>query len=123
MLIPKKDSFFSICSKNLVLMILYHWLQDLSKQYYEDLIPAFFEFNKLAQGNIEDMNWETTKPFYGNVAKDVGYQKKRIGGNFVVAQAITSRDMRNEIHIDTSSKGNKTENPFSIQDDEHKWHD
>ena len=77
-------------------MILYHWLQDLSKQYYEDLIPAFFEFNKLAQGNIEDMNWETTKPFYGNVAKDVGYQKKRIGGNFVVAQAITSRDMRNE---------------------------
>ena len=42
------------------------------------------------------MNWETTKPFYGNVAKDVGYQKKRIGGNFVVAQAITSRDMRNE---------------------------
>ena len=42
------------------------------------------------------MNWETTKPFYGNVAKDVGYQKKRIGGNFVVAQAVTSRDMRNE---------------------------
>ena len=55
-----------------------------------------FEFQKLTQGNIEDMDWEITKPFYGNMAKDVGYQKKRIGGNFVVAQAVTSRDMRNE---------------------------
>ena len=42
------------------------------------------------------MNWEKTKPFYGNMAKDIGYQKKRIGGNLIVAQAVTSRDMRNE---------------------------
>ena len=54
------------------------------------------EFEKLAKGNVDDMHWEKTKPFYGNMAKDVGYQKKRIGGNFVVAQAVTSRDMRNE---------------------------
>ena len=71
-------------------------MQDLSRDYYEDLVAAMFEFQKLAQGNIEDMNWEITKPFYGNMAKDVGYQKKRMGGNFVVAQAVTSRDMRNE---------------------------
>merc|ERR1712110_153530 len=55
------------------------------------------EFEKLAAGNVNDVIWDNCKPIYGRMAKDIGFQKKRIGGNFVVANAVTSRDMRDHI--------------------------
>ena len=44
-------------------------------------------------------DWEKLKPFYTNMAKDVAAQKKRIGGNFSIAQAVTSQEMRDHIRL------------------------
>ena len=46
-----------------------------------------------------EADWEKLKPFYTNMAKDVVEQKKRIGGNFSIAQAVTSREMRDHIRL------------------------
>ena len=37
------------------------------------------------------------KPFFGIIAKQVAIQKKRIGGNFAVAHAVNSYDIREYI--------------------------
>ena len=55
------------------------------------------EFEKLTVGKINDMNWEVCKPWYANIAKDISTQKKRIGGNFVVAQGVHSQEIRDHI--------------------------
>ena len=55
------------------------------------------EFQKLSQGRMAEIDWNKTKSFYTNMAKDIETQKKRIGGDFVIAHAITSRDMRDHI--------------------------
>ena len=47
------------------------------------------------QGQKVDFN--ETKPFYANMAEDVKRQKQRLGGNFAIAQAVTSREIRNHI--------------------------
>ena len=52
---------------------------------------------KVSLGNVDDVDWDNMKPFISNMAKDIKVQKERIGGNFVVAQAVTSRDMRDHI--------------------------
>ncbi len=52
---------------------------------------------KCATGNIDEMDWNKLNPFMTNMAKDIKVQKARIGGDFVVAQAVTSRDMRDLI--------------------------
>ena len=63
------------------------------------------EFEKLSSGNVNDVNWEKLKPIYGRIAEDIGFQKKRIGGNFVVANAVTSCEMRNKrLHRMPASK-------------------
>ena len=56
------------------------------------------EFEKLAGGNL-DLDWEGLKPFYTNIAKDVDTQRKRIGGDFVIAHAITSQNLRDHIRL------------------------
>ena len=58
---------------------------------------ADVEITKMTQGNYENVNWDNMKPFYTNIAKDVESQKKRLGGNFAVAQAIHSEELRNHI--------------------------
>ena len=55
------------------------------------------EFGKLSKGQWDDMNWEVMKPFYANMAKDIDIQRKRIGGDFAVALAVTSREFRDHI--------------------------
>ena len=55
------------------------------------------EYQKLSTGNIDDIDWDKVKPFIGNMAKDIKVQKEHLGGDFVIAQAITSRDMRDHI--------------------------
>ena len=61
------------------------------------LYTATSEFQKLSQGRMLEIDWSNTKPFYTNMAKDIATQKKRIGGDFVIAHAVTSRDMRDHI--------------------------
>ena len=48
-------------------------------------------------GENIDMDWNNVKPFMELMAKDIQTQKKRMGGNFAVAHAVTSQDMRDLI--------------------------
>ena len=58
---------------------------------------AEIEFKKIMAGQVDDLDWENCKPFNGYLAKNVGTQKKRIGGNFAVAHAIPNQDLRDHI--------------------------
>jgi len=55
------------------------------------------EMEKMSTGNFDDIDWDKAKPFLGNMAKDILVQKQRLGGDFAVAHAVTSRDMRDHI--------------------------
>ena len=44
-------------------------------------------FKKLTEGKQDEINWGSLMPFYANMAQDVATQKKRIGGDFVLACA------------------------------------
>ena len=46
-----------------------------------------------------DVDWDKLKPVYTFLAKDINAQKKRIGGNFAIAQAVTSQDFRDHIRL------------------------
>ena len=60
---------------------------------------AMDEFEKLSGGQWDDIDWEKMKPFYANMSKDIDVQRKRIGGNFAIAQAVTSREFRDHIRL------------------------
>ena len=49
---------------------------------------------KISTGNIDDIDWSKAKPFLKNMAKDILLQKNRIGGDFAVAHAVMTREMR-----------------------------
>jgi len=72
-------------------------LKGVSRELYDSVVTILKEFQKLSTGNFDDVNWELAKPFTYNVAKCIGEQKKRLGGNFVAAQAINSRDLRDVV--------------------------
>ena len=55
------------------------------------------EFERITQPGAGELDMEKCKPFYTNMAKDIDTQKKRIGGNFSIAQAVTSEKMRDHI--------------------------
>ena len=55
------------------------------------------EFARITQPGGGKLDMEKCKPFYTNMAKDIDRQKKRIGGNFSIAQAVTSEKMRDHI--------------------------
>ena len=46
-----------------------------------------------------EVDWEKIKPFYTSMAKDVAAQKKQIGGNFSIAEAVPSRAFRDHIRL------------------------
>ena len=46
-----------------------------------------------------EVDWEKIKPFYTYMAKDVAAQKKRIGGNFSIAEAVPSQAFRDHIRL------------------------
>ena len=45
-------------------------------------------------GKFEDANFDLLKPFFKFLADDLVKQRKRIGGDWAIAQAIFSRDQR-----------------------------
>ena len=60
----------------------------------EDIATVIGEFQKLTAGKVDDVKWNKMKPFYANMSKDLDIQRKRIGGDFVIAQAIATRELR-----------------------------
>ena len=51
----------------------------------------------LAMGNGNDYNFQKVGEFYAAMAEDVDREQKRIGGDFVVAQAVPTRALRDHI--------------------------
>ena len=56
---------------------------------------VFTEFDKIVAGN--EPNEDKLKAFYHEMALDILAQKKRIGGTWAVAMAVTNRKMRDTI--------------------------
>ena len=52
------------------------------------------EFKKMSTGQVHEIDLEKCKPMMKNIAKSVGVQKARVGGDFAIAQAVTSQDHR-----------------------------
>ena len=46
-----------------------------------------------------NVDWDKMKPGYTTLAKDINAQKKRIGGNFSIAEAVPSRAFRDHIRL------------------------
>ena len=55
----------------------------------KDMIP---EFQKMLMRAPYDV--DKTLPYYRSLAKDIVKQKNRLGGNFVIAQAVSKRIQR-----------------------------
>ena len=51
------------------------------------------EFSKVFQGQ-QEYNKENVREFYHHLAMDVAREKKRIGGDFVIATLIMTADIR-----------------------------
>ena len=49
------------------------------------------------QGDNERLISDEVLPLYTHLAEAVGLQKRRIGGNFVIAEAVPTRKMRDHI--------------------------
>ena len=74
-------------------------LQGVPREYVDIMKVAWSEFEKIIAGSFDDVDWDKMKPFYACIAKDIDTHKKRIGGDFAIAQAVTSREMRDHIRI------------------------
>ena len=70
--------------------------QGISREVAEDFKEAEVEFAKVMQPGA-DVDWDKLKPVYTTLAKDINAQKKRIGGNFSIAQAVISQAFRDHI--------------------------
>ena len=70
--------------------------QGIPRDVAEDVKEAEVEFGKLMQPGA-NVDWDKMKPGYTILAKDINVQKKRIGGNFSIAEAVPSRAFRDHI--------------------------
>ena len=68
--------------------------QGLTREFIDEINEAKREFGKRKP---EEVNFSEFKSFFGLIAKDVGVQKKRIGGNFAVAHAVNNQELREYI--------------------------
>ena len=60
------------------------------------------EFTNLAEG--KPFNTEKIAPFYHEMCKDILAEKKRIGGQWAVAQAVPTRKLRDQIRKDLGAE-------------------
>ena len=71
--------------------------QGITKDYHIAMKAAETELKKKMMGDMDGIDWEKCKPFYTYLAKNIGIQKTRIGGNFAVAHEVTTKNMRSHI--------------------------
>ena len=72
--------------------------QGVPRDVAEDVKEAEVEFDKLMQPGA-NFDLDKLKTGYTTLAKDINAQKKRIGGNFSIAEAVTSRSFRDHIRL------------------------
>ena len=72
--------------------------QGISREWLSALKDMKEVFEPLMTGQASgDIDMSKMKPFYKNMSDDVRAQKNRIGGTFAIAQAVTSRELRDHI--------------------------
>merc|ERR1712018_565734 len=59
--------------------------------------------NFMAMGDGQEYNYEKLSKFYSAMAENVAAEQKRIGGDFVVAQAVPTRALRDHIRTKLGS--------------------
>ena len=70
-------------------------LKGVPQERLDDVSLCMNEFLAMIEG--KDYNVEAVKRFYSSMCKDIVAQRKRIGGDWVVAQAVPSRVLRDHI--------------------------
>ena len=73
-------------------------MQGRSLDAVKSLQGCMSEFTNLSEG--KPCNVTKIAPFYHEMCKDILSEKKRIGGNWAVAQAVPTRELRDEIKKD-----------------------
>ena len=68
--------------------------QGISRETVEEYKKSQKMFETMLTGNLTNEDFAKAKPFYQDMAENIKIQRKRIGGNFAIAQAVTSQDMR-----------------------------
>ena len=69
----------------------------MSREIYDVMKDMKDVFAAFESGDVKNVDWEKFKPFYTCMANEIKYQHERVGGHFVVANAVTSREMRDHI--------------------------
>ena len=69
----------------------------MSEDYINVKIQTQDVFEKVGQGDFEKLKSDEVLPLFTHAAEAIGFQKKRIGGNFVIADAVPTRKIRDHI--------------------------
>ena len=67
------------------------FLQGISQKDAETVLSATKAFENMARGQVEGLE-KHFEPLLRIMCREIVKQKKRLGGDFAVAQAVTSRD-------------------------------
>ena len=70
------------------------FFQGVKKETIAAYREARKESYKLYKGSPDDIDWDKVKPAIGCMARDILVQKKRIGGDFVVAHRVSGLKVR-----------------------------
>ena len=70
-------------------------LKNIPKNRIDAVNVGGEEFGKLMTG--QDFNTKNTEQYYSALCKDIRIEKKRMGGNWVVAQAVPTKHLRDHI--------------------------
>ena len=81
------------------MLSLSNFLQGVQREYLDIVRDYWNEYEKIDQGNLDGIDSYKMKEFYKFIAQEIDVQRKRIGGDFAVAQAITSRKFRDYIRL------------------------
>ena len=72
----------------------FYWFQGISRETIEAAATAKGIGEAAMKGQMTKELWNKAKPWIASMAKHIRGQKARIGGNFAVAHAVTTREMR-----------------------------
>ena len=72
-------------------------IQGVPREYLDIARDYQDEYEKIDQGNLDRIDVYKMKEFYMFIAQEIDVQRKQVGGDFAVAQAVTSRKFRDYI--------------------------
>ena len=83
-------------------MFAQKFLKDVPQKRIDTIADGTIYF--LTQGDKNGYNYDELCKFYGLIAEDVGKEYNRIGGDFAVAQAVPTRELRDYIRTILGNK-------------------